>query len=112
MYRLSLLLLVAFTASPAVAQTPQPAPQRVFDVRHMSCGQFTALPDTDKPPVVWYMAGYYKSAGNFGDHFDLDVAARGTAAVAKACADKPAASLRYTVAHVFAKGLQAVKDMK
>ena len=108
-----LLVLVASFISPVLAEaqdaksdTPATAPaavaKRVVDLAHMSCGQYTALPEADRPAVVWYIAGYYKAAGDFMHRFDLDVAGRAAGTTAKQCADKPAASLRYTVGHVFA----------
>jgi hypothetical protein len=105
-----LLLLVVSAGTPVVAWgqeakwagTMQPAPKRAVDLRHMSCAQYTALPEADRPPVVWYIAGYYKAAGDFMERFDFDVAGRAVADTAKQCEDKPAASLRYTIGHVFA----------
>ena len=105
----SLLLIFASAVSPLLAEAqdaqataPASAPKRVVDLVHMSCAQYTALPETDRAPVIWYIAGYYKAAGDFMKRFDLDVAGRAVGATAKECADKPAASLRYTVGHVFA----------
>jgi hypothetical protein len=104
-------LLALALATPAAAQgtqteppaaAPAAAAPRVVDLQHMSCGQYTALPDADRPPVVWYIAGFYKAAGAAAKHFDLDAAAKVVDAAAKACADKPAASFRYTVGAVFA----------
>ncbi len=105
-----LLLLIASVGSPLGAwgqeskwvSSPAAAPKRVVDLRHMSCAQYTALPEADRPPVVWYIAGYYKAAGDFMERFDLDVASGAVSATAKHCAEKPSASLRYTVGQVFA----------
>jgi hypothetical protein len=106
-----LTLLAAALATPAAAQgtqteppaaAPAAAAPRLVDLQHMSCGQYTALPDADRAPVVWYIAGFHKAAGAAAKHFDLDAAAKVVDATSKACADKPAASLRYTVGAVFA----------
>ena len=70
---------------------------RIVNLKDMSCGQYVAVPEADRAPIVWYMAGYYRATGVQAKRFDLDRAASAMAKVLETCQARPDASLRYTV---------------
>ncbi len=101
-------LALAQKAAPAAQPTAQEvaAPhaqggRRFVDLHDLSCEQYMALDDTLRPPVVWYIAGDYKSAGPLARSFDPDLVAHAGAHVWGECKNHPQANLRYVVVGYF-----------
>lgn len=93
-------LLAAALLTAGAARAAEGGAGRIVNLKDMSCAQYAALPEADRAPVVWYMAGYYRAGGIQAKRFDLDRASTALPKVLETCQARPEASLRYTVRDV------------
>jgi hypothetical protein len=99
--------VLALSVHAAGDAVPQGA--RTVNLVAMSCEQFLAVPEADRAPIVWFLAGAYGVTGMKAKSFDLDRAAKALPAVHQLCRDHPDASLRYQVVDLFRAEDKAAK---
>jgi HdeA/HdeB family len=82
---------------------------RTVNLLGLSCEQFLEMPEADRAPIVWYVAGLYKVTGMTAKRFDLDRAENALPSVVKLCRAHPDASLRYQVVDLFSAETKEAK---